>query len=185
MYSIRAAAQKDPSETHHLLKLLDYTRDFCFGDERDRIYGLLVLQSSGAAATESETLIEPDYAADKLEAYKKAAVKCLVQKKRIKTLLSVHHEHGIDDDRPSWVPHWKEWSWVDLHQNYRRASGSFETIKIEQLNEDREAICIRGMRVDAVKTVIGGHTHQHSNEHLQSLLGRLCAYRSQQRLVCG
>ena len=176
MYSIRLRTQDGVSRSLNFLKLLDYTRVFSFGDKRDRVYGLLALQGTDGDAASAQlsgaTAIQADYAVDEHEAYKKVAVRCLIRENRLDTLLSVHHEERIDSNRSSWVPEWKEWSWVDLYQNYQPKRNFWGPGKVE-LVAQQKAILIQGLRIGVVDEAIGGYTIFQSDKQLQDLLSRL------------
>jgi hypothetical protein len=155
MYVMRLY-QQDPGSDYHFLVHLAAFHKLQFSDDRDRVYGLLALRNSSEPTAE-ETFVKPDYAVDKLEAYKRVAERCLLQENSLNILLYVHHEGHIDEEWASWVPDWCaiDYGWEGA---VHMSDTGFEHLRIAKPTSPGPAgldcVSIKGIRVGLIETIL-------------------------------
>lgn len=154
--------------------LLEKTRGALFKDPRDRIFGMLGLQSrtrswsSGLASA-----LKPDYDASLLQCFKTASDTLLVDNKDLIILALVQHDQDIEEDWPSYVPHFDQWLIEDLSYQHWRCSGGSVASVSKSSNSDKDCLVLQGFRVDTIASIIGGYESSSSDVDLQGLLQRL------------
>src|SRR5271163_1701361 len=90
--------------TIYLTGPLDWGRSFATSDPSDRIYALIGMPQFA----KMDPPWKAEYSKSKLELYRDAAVRCILELKDLEVLSSVQHIDEIDEGFPSWIPQWDQ-----------------------------------------------------------------------------
>jgi hypothetical protein len=75
-------------------------------DSRDRVFGLLGLQTTDNDPANKNLIITPDYTISATEIFHKLGMTIIERSNSLRLLSSVQHDGAIIKSRPSWVPQW-------------------------------------------------------------------------------
>jgi hypothetical protein len=83
--------------------LLDWGRGFTTCDPLDRVYALM-----GMPPFAKMNPWEADYHKSRLELYREVTERCILELDDLEVLSFVQHIEEVENDFPSWVPHWDQ-----------------------------------------------------------------------------
>jgi hypothetical protein len=171
--------------------LLLNTTGFTFGEAKDRVYGLLGLQTLECDPVDGHPFVDPDYSISTMECYRRLTAKLLVERKDLRVLSWTPHGANTRKDWPSWVPVWNEKTtaiFAHTSDGYKGITAPIE-ISAETCGE-QERICISGFRVDTVESGVLQYFHitgkldYEELGRIQALLRVLEHYHSPEALAC-
>ena len=141
-------------------RLLGLTSHFTSRDPRDRVYGLIGIDTADAEPDKGRFFVEPDYSFTPVALYTKLAERVITVEESLSALGSVERGDVLDSCFPSWVPTWdKEFTrpLAGNGPNEPSLSGSFAII-------DRGILQLYGLKVATVNTALS--TVRHHDEDI-------------------
>ncbi|KAH3943128.1 hypothetical protein HBI56_101120 [Parastagonospora nodorum] len=135
--------------------LLGYSRHQEFTNVKDRVYGLLGLQTVESIHTGGATFVVPDYSLSDKACFQQVAEKILIEGQDLSFLSRVRHVPDMHTDWPSWVPQWNKWRFTG---QIRTSIPSFESPKEPCIRKETAGIytylCIDRFIIDSVHQIL-------------------------------
>ncbi len=185
-------AQHGDLDFFSFFMLLVTTHDVAYSDPRDRVYGLLGMQTLECDPANGQPFVNPDYSISILDCYRVVTEKMLVELKDLRVLSNIHHGPELKDDWPSWVPVWdkhKTGGLLGIQDNIAILKNEAVVSKVNSGN--RECIRINGFTVDTAhhevaeaKDLKKCTNHLQRLRHIQALFRQLEQSHSVEAIAC-
>ena len=135
--------------------LLGYSRYHEFTNVKDRVYGLLGLQTTESADTGGASFVVPDYSLSDKACFQQVAEKIMIEGQDLSFLSRVRHVPDMQTDWPSWVPQWNKWRFTGQIRNTIPSFKSPEERCIrKETTENCTYLCIDGFVIDSVHQIL-------------------------------
>jgi hypothetical protein len=118
-----------------LINLIYSTTDMAFNEPKDRIYGLLGLETLECDLANGQSFIDPDYNITTMECYRRVAAKLLSEWHDLRVLSWMRSVPESAKDWPSWVPVWSVDpcpSFADLADKVLQARNTSGLVQIKE-----------------------------------------------------
>jgi hypothetical protein len=177
-----------------LINLIYSTTDMAFNEPKDRIYGLLGLETLECDLANGQSFIDPDYNITTMECYRRVAAKLLSEWHDLRVLSWTRPVPESAKDWPSWVPDWSgdpDPALADLIDEERQEKNTSGLVQISETAFGKtQCIEITGFRVGTINREIKEYANLADYqddpclfEGLQALLRHLEHMYSQQCLA--
>jgi hypothetical protein len=175
--------------------LLMATNSFNFTEPKDRVYGLLGLETLEYDPLHGQLLVNPDYNITTMECYRRVAGRLLFEWHDLRVLSWAGNSAGLAENWPSWVPSWKPegigFFGAPSDDRWRKIEKSSLTEISETMNSSKHCIEISGFRVDGlgqeVKEYVDlvlAESNTEAATHLQAVLRTLELQYSDEHIAC-
>jgi hypothetical protein len=157
--------------------LLLNTTGFTFSEAKDRVYGLLGMETLECDPANGQPFVDPDYNISTMECYRRTTAKLLVERKDLRVLSWTPHGAKLRKDWPSWVPVWNEKTsaiFADIGDECKSITAPTEIT--QETCDEQERITISGFRVDTVKSGVLQYFEFTANVDDYEEVGRIQAF---------
>jgi hypothetical protein len=132
--------------------LLLNTTGFTFSEAKDRVYGLLGMETLECNPANGQPFVDPDYSISTMKCYRRITAKLLVKRKDLRVLSWTPHGAKFRKNWPSWVPVWNEKTsaiFADIGDEYESITAPTQIT--QGTCGEQERINISRFRVDTEK----------------------------------
>lgn len=135
--------------------LFGYSRYHEFTNVKDRVYGLLGLQTIETIDTGGALFVVPDYSLSDKACFQQVAEKILIERQDLSFLSRVRHMPDMQTDWPSWVPQWNKWRFTGQIRTSVHSFGSPKEPCIrKEMTGPYTYLCIDGFVIDSVHQIL-------------------------------
>jgi hypothetical protein len=184
---------RQSSQTRYFFDIMTSTLRFDVSDSRDRVFGLLGLQSSDSDPDQGNLFLEPNYNISLSEVMEMVTTKSLLGQKIIDVLSRVQNGHSILDDRTSWMPQWNSIRVYILGDTRRNTTGDVLPRICRPICNFPNCLAINGIIVENTLAIMSSELDQTHQTHqlemtfaisLKTLIERLQGEYDSETVAC-